>query len=128
MLETAGKFKRKRLVNIIGEILYLNAKKPLHFLLLVCVFQLRIGVVHGAVCHGALTPARFLLVPETMKLVSVISPAAKSCVLAPFIRSAAKLNEPHASLKSTKGQGSAGLFTWILQRKENWRIEFNTWM
>jgi hypothetical protein len=29
MLETAGNFKRERQVNIIGEILYLNAKEPL---------------------------------------------------------------------------------------------------
>jgi hypothetical protein len=29
MLETAGKLQRKRLVNIIGEILYLNSKKTI---------------------------------------------------------------------------------------------------
>jgi hypothetical protein len=29
MPETAGKLQRKRLVNIIGKILYLNSKKPL---------------------------------------------------------------------------------------------------
>jgi hypothetical protein len=110
MLETAGKFKRKRLVNIIGEILYLNAKKPLHLMLPVCVFQLRIGVVHAPVCHGAFTPARFLLVPEIMELVSVISPSAKSCVLAPFIRNAAKLNEPNASPKIYKRTGECGTF------------------